>query len=175
MKPFCKKGHERTPDNLNKNGRCKKCRSIYYKENSVKLLESKARYRKENAEKLRLAMAKWYEANKEKVRVYMAEYRKINFISFRLYAHKRRSSKKAVGGRLSRGLAAKLLALQKGKCRICKVKLLDGNFHLDHTMPISRGGLNVDSNIQILCQTCNQKKNAKLPHIHAQELGMLFL
>jgi hypothetical protein len=43
------------------------------------------------------------------------------------------------------------------------------NLHLDHAVPISRGGTNEISNLRILCRTCNLKKNNKMDH----ELGRL--
>jgi hypothetical protein len=35
------------------------------------------------------------------------------------------------------------------------------NLHLDHIMPLSKGGLTVVDNIQLLCRTCNCKKSNK--------------
>lgn len=32
---------------------------------------------------------------------------------------------------------------------------------LDHVIPISRGGMNIDDNVQLLCPTCNLSKGAK--------------
>ena len=91
------------------------------------------------------------------------------------HAHTRRAKIKGVGGELSDGLSARLMIQQKGKCRICKTKIEGGKYHRDHIYPIAKGGANSDSNIQLLCPKCNKKKGAKLPHIHAQELGMLFI
>ncbi len=33
--------------------------------------------------------------------------------------------------------------------------------HIDHILPIARGGKTIDNNLQLLCENCNQKKGAK--------------
>lgn len=43
-------------------------------------------------------------------------------------------------------------------CRPSELRRLHG----DHIIPYSRGGLTVWSNLQLLCATCNLKKNAKM-------------
>lgn len=65
---------------------------------------------------------------------------------------------------------------QKGVCVYCKTKLnKSGNngFHADHIMPLSKGGSNDISNIQLLCSHCNLSKHNKLPELFAQRYGML--
>lgn len=75
-------------------------------------------------------------------------------------------------GRIEYGSLPKLFKLQKGKCAICTV-VLPSNYHVDHIMPIAKGGLNEKYNIQLLCPTCNVRKSAKDPIKYAQERGML--
>lgn len=41
------------------------------------------------------------------------------------------------------------------KCLNCGEK---DNLQLDHIIPIVKGGLNKESNIQVLCKSCNSKK-----------------
>lgn len=45
------------------------------------------------------------------------------------------------------------------KCCICNSK---ENLQIDHIVPISKGGRNIESNIQILCFSCNREKSNKL-------------
>ena len=52
---------------------------------------------------------------------------------------------------------------QKGHCYWCNIKV-DKVYHVDHVIPLSRGGSNGPENIVISCPTCNMKKNNKLPH-----------
>lgn len=55
---------------------------------------------------------------------------------------------------------------QKGKCYWCDIKLGKGKraYHVDHVVPLSRGGSNDISNLVIACPTCNMSKNDRLPH-----------
>jgi len=34
-------------------------------------------------------------------------------------------------------------------------------FHIDHIIPLSKGGENTKENLQVICRTCNLKKGAK--------------
>ena len=220
--PLCKRGHERTPENVDKKSSCKECKSIASKEWSIanpgknsqrviewqranpkKYSEKSKRWYSANPEKAashvsnwRLAnpgrsaeitkkwgianpvkvagyVKKWKAANREKVALTAKKWQLANLDACRRNNQNRRAQKKKVGGKLSKGLSGKLLILQRGKCRICKVKL--DKFHLDHYIPIDKDGPNIDSNMQLLCPTCNLKKSAKDPYVYAQELGMLFL
>ena len=56
-----------------------------------------------------------------------------------------------------------LYDLQRGECNGCKRLIpydLRDFFDLDHIQPRKRGGLDVESNLQLLCRTCNVKKGA---------------
>lgn len=63
-------------------------------------------------------------------------------------------------GTLSIDIRSKLFKLQNGLCNGCACDLVPG-FHLDHIVPLVRGGLNVNSNVQLLCPTCNLSKGSK--------------
>ena len=65
------------------------------------------------------------------------------------------------------------MRLQKNKCAYCRVSLKSRVYHIDHITALSRGGTNLRSNLQLLCQPCNQSKHAKDPIVFAQQLGML--
>ena len=61
---------------------------------------------------------------------------------------------------------------QKCKCMICFVKL-NNRYHIDHIMPLSRGGGNGPDNLQLLCASCNRKKWAHDPFDYARIIGRL--
>lgn len=44
------------------------------------------------------------------------------------------------------------------KCSICKKELEKNYIHIDHIIPISKGGTNNIQNLQVLCVECNLKK-----------------
>ena len=111
-------------------------------------------------------------ANHEKMRATTKAWRKANPEATRVNNQNRRCRKRANGGKLSKGLSAKLFKLQRGLCPCCQ-QPLGADFHLDHIMPLSLGGMNIDSNIQLLRQSCNQQKSAKHPVEFMQSRGFL--
>lgn len=126
---------------------CKACISICYSKSDA-TVSRVAEYRKENRTLLSNKQAAWRESNQDVIKV---------------LRHTRRSREKSVGGTLSMGVTKLLMSEQAGKCACCLVDLLTTGHHLDHVVPISKGGPNVDSNIQLLCPTCNHEKSAKHP------------
>lgn len=49
-----------------------------------------------------------------------------------------------------------MMVKQNNSCAICPQTLDD--YHVDHIIPLSRGGKHLPSNIQLLCQPCNNHK-----------------
>ena len=47
---------------------------------------------------------------------------------------------------------------QRGKCMYCDTKLRSGDGHIDHKIPLARGGKNTIANKQLLCGQCNTRK-----------------
>ena len=75
-------------------------------------------------------------------------------------AYKHDYNKRAFHSRRAAGIfpnkheVGKMLCEQDARCAYCRV-LLDGGFHIDHKMPVSRGGTNNLSNLHITCARCN--------------------
>lgn len=74
--------------------------------------------------------------------------------------------------RLPRGTIKKIGTLQRWRCAICRVDVRK-KFHVDHVVPIARGGEHAGHNLQLLCPTCNVRKSAKDPIAYMQERGFL--
>ena len=71
---------------------------------------------------------------------------------------KRRAKRRAnTVGTLTPGIIPKLLESQKWTCVVCSKDLRLG-YHVDHIVPVSKGGQNVDDNVQLLCPKCNLSK-----------------
>jgi 5-methylcytosine-specific restriction endonuclease McrA len=156
------------------------------------------KYRANNKEKVRAANAKWEMDNREKrlsrirdsakenqrKKKWRTEHRELqrslisawhakNPDAWRIYAQNRRARQRLLGGGLSKGLLAKLLKLQRGRCACCGCDLSKITPHLDHVVALKNGGAHDDSNIQVLCQSCNNEKHIKDPIIFMQSRGFL--
>jgi 5-methylcytosine-specific restriction endonuclease McrA len=68
---------------------------------------------------------------------------------------------------------AEILRAQGNRCAYCKVDLKQIKKQVDHIVPLVRGGSNGRSNLQYLCQPCNNTKSAKDPVDFAQSIGLL--
>jgi len=142
-------------------------------------LKSRAKHKDERLKNTR----EWRAENREHVRVYNAEWRKKNKNYGKEYDRANPDKCRAKNNaRRTRILIAKgshsaediqsLFKAQKGKCAYCAVRVKT-NYHVDHIMPLSKGGANWPANLQILCATCNIKKSAKDPIVFAQDIGLL--
>ena len=129
----------------------------YYFENREKILVQKAKYRSDNREKLYEKNAKWRVDNPSKILA---------------IKHNRRARKLTNGGKLSPDIRDRLMALQNGRCAVCRTKIKDKS-HLDHVIPIAKGGRNDDENVQLLCPPCNLQKHIKDPIEFMQSRGFL--
>lgn len=114
----------------------------------------------------------WQKANQARVRATSAAWVKANVEVVRIYGQNARAKEMGVVGVLSRGLISQLFRLQQGTCPCCK-EPLGTDFHSDHIIALSRGGLNVDYNVQLLRAVCNAKKHAKDPLDFMQSQGFL--
>jgi 5-methylcytosine-specific restriction endonuclease McrA len=89
---------------------------------------------------------------------------------------KRRAVALGAGGSHTAADISDIFRLQNRRCAYCKVDLSRAGKrgrHVDHVLPLTKGGHDGRSNLQILCQRCNNRKHAKRPEQFARELGML--
>lgn len=143
------------------------------KQGKGKLAAWKKAWDERNAEHKRIYRAKWYAENKDHCREYAVKYKEENRDVAIRSESKRRVLKKLKEdkGNFTKEDVSLLYDGQKGKCVYCKSPL--EKYHIDHIMPIKLGGDNSKRNIQLLCVSCNCRKNAKHPIKFAQENGML--
>lgn len=80
----------------------------------------------------------------------------------KVLSHLRRSRQKMNTGKHTVQDIEAQYQRQKGKCYYCHKKLT--KYHVDHVMPLSRGGSNGPDNLVIACQRCNNRKAFRLPH-----------
>jgi 5-methylcytosine-specific restriction endonuclease McrA len=94
-------------------------------------------------EQLKLARANWKRNNPDAVKA---------------HTHLRRARAKAAEGRFTATDVKRIFDEQHGQCCACGAGFDIVGYHIDHVVPLSKGGSNYPENIQLLCPTCNTRK-----------------
>jgi len=90
-------------------------------------------------------------------------------VSSRLNEYRRRRA----DGEHTAADVREILEAQSWRCGYCGISLRKHPYHIDHIIPLARGGSNNRTNIQMLCVQCNLKKGAVDPIDFAQSIGKL--
>lgn len=170
--------HHATPTRLRPE--CKKCACEHVQRwrvtNADKVAETRSRYNTEHHDKVIDSKRRWREKHPSGHRgtrythsLTIEEKREID--RRRYYANKERSRakkrnrealKRAAEGTHTDADVRAQYKRQHGKCYYCQTKV--GNiYHVDHVIPLSRGGSNGPDNLVIACPKCNRSKHDKLP------------
>jgi 5-methylcytosine-specific restriction endonuclease McrA len=121
----------------------------YKAANPEKVAERNRLYRLTHREQINAKSREWKAANPERVRALVAKYKA-----------RRREAPGIITAADIRGQ----YDAQRGTCFYCSLSLADCLFHVDHHIPLSRGGTNEPDNIVLACPACNMAKGTKLPH-----------
>lgn len=146
--------------------------AAYRTNNAEKIKESSAVYRETNSEKVKKAKAAYKERNLEKVNASKTAWAKANPDKRAAFCRNRKALKRTAEGSHTAEDIKRIYKAQNGKCACCKTKV-GKKYHVDHVIPLARGGSNWASNLQVLCPNCNVRKQAKDPITFMQSLGML--
>lgn len=152
-------------------------RHAYYEANRDEILRAQREYVRDNRESVREQKKAYYQRHREWFAEYMKTYRLSNRESVRkrgkrhyeenpqlylAYSRARRARLAEVGGSHDdEDVRAKYLQ-QRGQCHWCAASL-QGVYHVDHVVPISKGGGNGPGNICCACPACNLAKGTKMP------------
>ena len=127
--------------------------TAYYAENAERERAKRAAYRATHLEESRRLDREYYARNRDK---------------FRVLNNRRRMRERGRGSHSASDIREQRLR-QKGRCYWCGEKT-GPDYHVDHVIPIARGGSNGPDNLVIACPTCNLSKGSKLPHEFADRL-----
>lgn len=159
----------------------------YRDKNSDKLKEYLKKYNIDNKERIAEVKKKYYHNNIENITEYNADYYQKNkkTIIKKVLMYSRTEKGKLVKKNTS---SKRRLKFQQGNidtdtllemksrnknCYWCNSKIIDSNYHIDHYVPLSKGGSHTIDNIVISCPACNIKKSNKDPYEFALSVGKL--
>lgn len=116
---------------------------------------------------------KWQKENPERVNAKNARWKKENPDSITKQRNARRARQLAAGGSYTAKEARELLVAQDYLCAnpYCRADLRHVKRHLDHKVPLAKGGSNGIENLQWLCARCNLTKWAYDYHEWLAEQG----
>jgi len=162
----------------------------YRAQHKDKYTEHSKKYKRENKDKISIAGKKYYNENTEKIKAYQKEYNDKNKEKVANRKKEYRQSEKGsivkINSENKRRCVKKLLSdntlplrysypltkelqellnTQDNKCNNCKYKISRelNNIHLDHHIPLSKGGTHSINNVVWLCDRCNMVKHNTLP------------
>lgn len=152
-------------------------------EKILKRRASQKRWRERNPDAQKIKCKKWREANKNKTAEYRRNYRLKNALLDKQITKNWRASNmprvlltNAKRRALLRSVTYEKVApsdISNWETRLCGIcnKLIEDKFHIDHIIPLIRGGTHTASNLQLTHPICNLRKNSKL----TEEMSVLLL
>lgn len=135
--------------------------SRWYRANKSKVRAAGRRRYAVNPDPLKEKRQRQYWAKPDRERANARRWRKANPIAHRAHEAHRRALKLHSNGKYTPADVQRLLETQAGLCHWCQ-SLLDV-YHVDHVVPLSRGGSNSAENIALACPSCNLRKKDKTP------------
>jgi 5-methylcytosine-specific restriction endonuclease McrA len=170
--------------------KCKTCRNErmkqYYEENKEDVLQRNAQYVEKNKVKVKKLRKKYYDANQEYItqreRNRWRENAEVLKEKKRQWGKTKQGQEAYYRSRTKRRSykhkvdftpfeRTTILERDKWTCQSCGCKVHDrhtGDWntydkaHIDHIIPVSKGGNSEPSNLQVLCRTCNLSKQDKI-------------
>jgi 5-methylcytosine-specific restriction endonuclease McrA len=140
--------------------------------NPDKIHRAEKEWRERNPEKARENWRQWKERNPERVRENYRVWAAANPERLAQRNRLQRAQRVSAAGTHTQADIEAIFALQRGRCAYCRRSVRKG-YHVDHIVPLSKGGTNDRRNLQLACAACNVSKKDRDPIRHAQRLGRL--
>jgi len=157
-----------TRQTVNREHRLMVAREYSHRNRERRSLLSREYYRA-NRESVLSQGRKWYENNKEQRRATVKAWLDRNPHKTTEYSRAYRARKAGAVGSYTPDDVERQYRMQNGKCWWCG-KTVGQKYHVDHIVPLARGGSNKPNNICISCPRCNLSKQDKLPQEWAGRL-----
>lgn len=121
--------------------------------------EVNKRWKAANPEKVRQAGAAWYLRHRQAVDSIRRERRRANPIGWRIYRLRQRGREYGAAGDTTLEQLEARISYYGSRCWMC-----GGEFHhIDHVIPLARGGSNWPANLRPACYRCNGQKHTRTP------------
>lgn len=136
---------------------------VYYRNNREKFSVYSKRYYLFFREAKLEYQRRYFQTHKEQVKEANNRYRIAHQAECNARGRNRRARVRNAEGSHTKQDIQRQYNAQRGKCYYCHKKLGD-RYHVDHIVPIARGGSNGPDNLVVACPTCNCSKKDKLLH-----------
>lgn len=131
---------------------CRSCtiarQKKWYRENKSRNYENAKNSKARRPDAVRRYGKTWREKHREKIRIYNSA---------------RRGRERGAQGHYTQAEIRHLYQAQHGLCAFCFCDLSISGYHIDHLIPLCKGGSNHIQNILLLCPPCNLKKGSNYP------------
>ena len=144
----------------------------YYLTNAEAVKQRVKAWREEHPGRLYEIRRAWYLVNADAVKRRVWDWCEANPEANRAIKQRRRARERGAEGTYEADDILRIGEAQGWKCHWCG-KPAKRKYHVDHIVPLSKGGTNWPSNLAISCGPCNVRKGASDPFAFANRLGLL--
>ena len=173
VKVTAEQKRKRTASNRNR-GRIKNREQIkasrkrYHAENREQIAERYKQYYAENQDRRQEYAKQYHIENRDGLAVKQKQYRKDHSEEI----SRKNAKRRAIKSKATIGDHADIVAWEKQwrskktvTCHWCSKRIKTADVHVDHVVPLSKGGAHSVENLCVSCETCNLSKHAKLPDV----------